>query len=242
MITETHVTDPYKENLRSGAGPRSIARILVVSVAPALTAAVAVAQPPGVVFDFEVTSDTMDTYTNYHEKISSAKLPSDKLGTIVMVEHVLNTHKAQLSDLTNPMTDDKSIIMFTMPRDLPGNYGDMARYYLNISTSNPYCPVTYPDRLFQTLPECSYVDHQPIGGEGYTLDIKIASGGRLLSGTIDIADVQQHGYGCDIEMTGSNNSWKGTWSCVQAGSRYEVHTFTATSKRITTDENLLAQN
>ena len=154
-----------------------------------------------------------------------------RFATLKITHDALTKHNARLSDMTNPPTNDGRITSFTLA-SLPGIDGGEAPGYLTIPAADPYCPAGYPDRLFESIPPCSYINHLRIDGEGYALDLSPIIENRL-AGTIDISDAQEHGVGCDLHMMGANDVWTGTWSCFSEGGTVgSTHTFTAKSRRV----------
>lgn len=149
-----------------------------------------------------------------------------------MTHDGLTQHTAQLADLTSPPIDDRRVVTFTVATlPNPPPFSDTeGTTYLSIPQTNPYCPASYPDRLFQDIPPCRYIASQKIApGDGYRLDLTVV--GNHLSGTIDISNGQTHGYGCILRMTGDNNNWSGWWDCFLHGTGPK-HSFTAVSSRV----------
>jgi len=169
-----------------------------------LVASSAQAGPREEIYEFTVITDTLQTPPLCRPSpctFTEGKVPY-KLATLTLTHDALRDHQAQLSDQTNPPTDDGRVISFIVP----------GSYFLSIPATNPLCPAGYPNRLFQTIPPCSSVARFKLGGDGYTLDLGPIIGNNL-SGTIDILDEQPHGLGCNLRMQGSNGNWSGTWQC-----------------------------
>jgi hypothetical protein len=210
---------------------------LIVAALAWLGAAPAWAASPEQIYEFIVLTDTVQTPPICGTEPGEPKCTFREgkapylLATLTLTHDALTQHGAQLSDMTDPPTDDGRVISLVFST-LPGADGDAAPSYLTIPATNPYCPSSYPDRLFQTIPPCSFIARLRIGGEGYTLDLGPIIGNHL-SGTIDIVDFQEHCVGCTLQMQGRNNNWSGTWECVSGGgSRGSLHSFTAISTRI----------
>lgn len=216
-------------------------RYLATSVAGLLAAAPVFAASPDQIYEFTVISDTVQTpaLCNADKTECIGGVPPTftegpvpyKLGTLTLTHKALRNHEAQLSDVTDPPTDDGRIVTFSVA-NLPGDLSEAA-VYLGIPETSPFCPSSYTDRLFQTIPPCSYIARSKTGSaDGYTLDLGPITKNHL-SGEIDITDVQQHGYGCALQMQGHNNNWSGTWECIAAlGSLGSLHSFTAISARV----------
>jgi hypothetical protein len=154
-----------------------------------------------------------------------------RFGTLTLTHKALKEHQAQLSDMTDPPTDDGRVVTFSIA-NLPGDLSEAAGS-LSLPATAANCPSSYTGRRFQTIPPCSFIIRQKIPpADGYTLDLGPITKNHL-SGLIDITDVQQHGYGCALQMQGHNNNWSGTRECIAAaGTLRSLHSFTAISTRV----------
>jgi hypothetical protein len=224
-----------KENEMKGA------HYLATVVAGLLAAAPVSAAPPDRIYEFIVVSDTVQTPADCSAgnteciggvppTFAEGPVPY-KLATLTLTHKALKEHQAQLSDMTDPPTDDGRVVTFIIA-NLPGDLGEAAGS-LSLPATAANCPSSYTDRLFQTIPPCSFIIRQKIPpADGYTLDLGLITKNHL-SGAIDITDFQQHGYGCALQMQGHNNNWSGTWECVAyLGTGGSLHSFTAISTRV----------
>jgi hypothetical protein len=205
--------------------------IVAITISAAWLTAPVSAAPPEEIFEFTVITDTLQTppqcLGNPACTITEGRVPY-LLGTLTLTHDALTQHQAQLSDQTNPPTDDGRVISFSVPNNLPG--GLLAPGSLDIPATNPLCPSSYTDRLFQTIPPCSFIVRLQIDGDGYTLDLGPIIGNHL-SGVIDIVDEQPHGDGCVLRMQGGNGNWSGTWACTIFGFG-TLHSFTAIAMQV----------
>jgi hypothetical protein len=210
-------------------------RFPLITAALITTAAAALAAPPDQIYEFTVTADTVTGGTGAPfpfcgtECTVTESAVAYKLATLTLTHDALTRHTAELSDMTNPPTDDGRVLTFAVetlpdpPNPIPG-LGGFAPNSLSIPIQKPGCP----DRLFQTSFQCPGFERF-IHGDGYALNLMIV--GDHLSGSIEIGNIQSHGDGCSISMTGHNNNWAGSWRCVAFGAG-PLHHFTATSTRV----------
>ena len=173
-----------------------------------LLASSAQAGPREEIYEFTVITDTLQTPPLCRPSLctfTEGPVPY-KLATLTLTHDAVREHQAQLTDLTNPPTDDGRVISFSVP-SLPGaGVGEFPQFDLTIPATNPFCPAGYPDRLFQTIPPCSSVGRFKVDGDGYTLDLGPIIGNHL-SGVIDILDEQPHGLGLASALVVENRGY-----------------------------------
>jgi hypothetical protein len=190
---------------------KSIAFLSSVSVAAGVlgVATPGSTQPPNVVYQFQVMTESLRTLPNappgFYIQCESPTVqctvtPGNApylLGILTLTHKAFSSHEAQLTTETNPPTDDSGVVSFAAQQPSP--------IYLSVPFTNAL------QAYFAK----------------YTFDLAIVGG--ELGGTIDIEDlagVNGTGHGCQLSMNGIDGHWAGFWWCAFPNPQ-PIHAFTA---------------